>query len=345
MGDWIQGRGINGEYGYINLQTGEFSETIPGSEEETQQEIEKSKKFALKEHSTRQSKFDQNEGKWRNHSSETQKKWVNKPIIAVNPDGTFYNTYIRELAPFEQSLQIVSPEFDIITMLSGAKSARKVLDIASRKKTYTGVPHRIKSDGTFMDESFLTTNDKFNIWTSDSPDFVNQYASNGGTRFSVFGKPRKLFKLPKVKDKSAVQNWEDMPYEIVNGKIQVNPKAYTEQYSTWLTKNAGKMYRTSEYSHKLRNFTSPEPEVTTDQLFHAVPSKYQGIKFNNLMDGPTIINGKFFDIPVNEWVYKAGADVIKAPFNTTKYDLMRDDLFNIITKGLTIFGHNMINNE
>lgn len=345
MGDWIQGRSISGEYGYINLQTGQFSKIIPDSEEEKQQEIEKVNKLSLKEHSARQSKFDQNEGKWRNHSSETQKKWVNKPIIAVNSDGTFYNTYVRELAPYEESLQIVSPEFDIITMLSGAKSARKVLDIASRKKTYTGVPHKIKSDGTFMDESFLTTKDKFNIWTSDSPDFVNQYASNGGTRFSIFGKPRTLFKLPKVKDKSAVQNWQDMPYKIVDGKIQVNPEAYTRQFSTWRTKNAGKMYETPIYADKNKNFTFPKPEVTTDQLFHAAPSKYQGIKFENVMDGPTIINGEFFDIPANEWVYRAGADVIKAPFNTTKFDLMRDDLSNIITRGLTIFGHNMINNE
>lgn len=346
MSDWIPGRSINGEWGYINLKTGQFSNVIPGSEEEKRQDLIKQQKAAMLTHSARQAKFDQTEGKIRNYSSERKQKKVDVPILRVNPDGTFTNIYTEQLAPYENSMRIVSPEFDLLTGLSGIKSVRKVFDVASRKKTYTGVPHRMKSDGTFMDESFLTTNDKFDIWTSDNLDFVNQYASNGGQRFSVFGKPSKLFTLPKLKT-NAVVHYQDMPYTIKNGKIKTNTSAEPIDYLTWVyqKKVPIKVYRTPEFTHKNKDRLWPIPEITTDKLLQNIPLKYQGIKFQNILDGPIITNKGYADLPVNEWVYKAGADIIKAPFNTTKLDLMKKDLINIIPKGSIIVGHNVINDD
>lgn len=63
------------------------------------------------------------------------------------------------------------------------------------------------------------------------------------------------------------------------------------------------------------------------------------------MDGPTIINGDFYEIPVNEFVYRAGADIIKAPVSTTKLDLMRNDLIDLSNKIFTIIGHNTIDDN
>lgn len=347
---WIKSRDVNGNYGYRNLETGQFRTSIPGSVQEKQQSKAKLNKAVLKTHSTRQAKFDNTEAKRRNHSDERIKKVTRKPVIKVNKEGQFQNNYQTQLAPSEESTRSTYPEFDAITLATGIKPTRKILDIATRKKTYTGVPHRIKSDGTFMDESFLTAKDKFDIWTSDNPDFVTQYASNGGQKFAIFGKSNKLFNLPRL-NRKIIRNWQDMPYQIIDGKIIVNPNVKVKPINNITGKQLGKTYQGKLYYtpgwqaklDKLMPF--PEPEVTTNQLLKAIPSKYQGIKFNNLLDGPTIINGNYYNIPVNEWVYKAGADVIKAPFNTTKLDLMKNDLINLGSRISTIVGHNVIKND
>lgn len=341
--DWIPGRNISGESGYINIKTGQFRTTLPGTIEEQQEQSRKESRTALVTHGYRLGRFNETEGKLRNHSDETVRRYVNRPILVRGQDSTIVNSYSRELAPFESPMQIVSPEFDLFVGLTSSKPIRSILDILPRKKTYTGVPHRMKSDGTFMDESFLTTKDKFDIWTSDNLDFVIQYASDEGQRFAIFGKPSKLYNLPKLNNK-IVSNWEDMPYQIIKGKIVKHPDVKIKDYFTWKNGNkpAGKMYITPEYASKSKIFNFPDPETTTDKLLQSIPSKYQGIKFNNLMDGPTIINGEYFDIPVDEWVYKAGADIIKAPFNITKMNLIKNDLVDLSTKVSTIIGHNII---
>ena len=126
MGEWIEGRGINGEYGYINIKTGEFRTTLPNSKEEKAAEKHKYNQAMSKTHASKLAKFNQTEGKLRNHSDEIHKKEVNRPIIAVNPDGTYYNTYIRALAPHENSMQIESPEFDILML--GASMAGSAIE-------------------------------------------------------------------------------------------------------------------------------------------------------------------------------------------------------------------------
>ena len=117
--EWIRSRGVNGEYGYINMRTGQFRTTLPNSDEEKRQEQIKYNKAVLTTHAARQAKFNQTEGKLRNHSDERIKKEVNVPTIAMNPDGAFYNTYVRQLAPSESPMKIVSPEFDLLTLGQG----------------------------------------------------------------------------------------------------------------------------------------------------------------------------------------------------------------------------------
>jgi len=53
MGEWIRSRGINGEYGYLNIKTGEFRTNLPNSPEEKKSEQRKYNKAALKIHSAR----------------------------------------------------------------------------------------------------------------------------------------------------------------------------------------------------------------------------------------------------------------------------------------------------
>ncbi len=106
---WIKGRGISGEYGFINTKTGEFRTTLPNSVQEKKQEISKQRKAALRMHSARQAKFEEGDGKRRNHSDETIKKTINIPIITMNPNRTFSNNYINSLAPAESSLSTEDP--------------------------------------------------------------------------------------------------------------------------------------------------------------------------------------------------------------------------------------------
>lgn len=249
--NWIPGRNISGESGYINIKTGQFRTTLPSQKEEQEEIKRKESERALVTHGYRLGRFNETEGKLRNHSDETVRRYVNRPILVRDQDGTIVNSYQRELAPFESPMQIVSPEFDLFIGLTSSNPIRSILDILPRKKTYTGVPHRLKQDGSFMNESFLTTKDKFNIWTSDNPDFVAQYAGTGGSKFAIFGKPRKLYTLPKL-DKNTLMNWEDMPYIIENGKIKINPKIQTREYyrRTPNGRVLNYMYETPEWAAK-----------------------------------------------------------------------------------------------
>ena len=271
------------------------------------------------------------------------------PADRVNvPKGTKYS----ELTPQQKlelhksdalkrdskQLEITSPEFDVLTLLTGTKSARNLLDIARRKKTYTGVPHML-INGEYKDEVFLTTNDKFNIWTSDNYDFVQQFAGNKGKTFAVFGRPDKLYKLPKLPENYPII-WSDTPYKIEGKKIVFNDNStiVKEPIKVWRT-HAG----IESAKENIYDLSKVNPLLT---LLQHSSKNYQGIKVKNVLDGPIVFNELVKRTPADEWVYKARANVIKAPLETTKLDLIKkDDVINLISKLSTIVGHNIIDND
>ena len=276
------------------------------------------------------------------------------PADRVNvPKGTKYS----ELTPQQKlelhksdalkrdskQLEITSPEFDVLTLLTGTKSARNLLDIARRKKTYTGVPHDYMYDrDMFKDEVFLTSKDKFDIWTSDNYNFVQQFAKKDGQTFAVFGRPDKLYKLPKLRENYPVL-WTDMPYVIKGKKIKVNKNKLLVK-SEFYPKE---IWRTFD-GERLEEINPTEfpGRTTTGKLFWATSGKHDGIKFKNVFDGPVLFNELTSGTPVNEWVYKAGANVIKAPIETTKLDLINlDDVIDVTTRSLTPVGRNLIGND
>lgn len=120
---WIPSRGVNGEYGYLNTETGKFRTTLPNSKEEKQKEQQKQRKAALVTHSARQAKYERTDAKRRNHSDETIKKQISIPIITMNPDGTFTNNYVQQMAPNESSLSTHDP---IAEFYIGAKALNPV---------------------------------------------------------------------------------------------------------------------------------------------------------------------------------------------------------------------------
>ena len=105
--EWIKDRDINGNWGYRNIKTGQFRTTLPNSQEEKRQEQTKRNNAVLKTYSANKSKFDESyESRRRNHSDETVKKVISKPVITVDSDGNANTGYSRQLAPGEDSAQL-----------------------------------------------------------------------------------------------------------------------------------------------------------------------------------------------------------------------------------------------
>lgn len=345
--EWISSRGISGEYGYVNTKTGQFRTTLPNSKEEKTQNVEKSKKAALVTHSARQAKFNRTQAKRRNHSDETVKKINNIPIINVNKDGTFTNNYVRQMAPSESSTKVIYPEFDLITLGQTIKPlvnfGRKSLDIASRQKSYTGVPNRRDTYNNYekMSERFL---DKYNgdIWTTDNLNAARQYSiykGQEGKVFTIFGKTKRLAKHPKLPE-GVETIWTGLPYQFKDKKLIINPNAKiinSKDYNiSFIDKNGNLSNRTILGTEDLINNWKDKIVViptknSTGSLFEISKRKgYDGIQFENILDeGFKDSRGKYVDLPFNEYNYKAGADVIKAPLGTTKLDLIKKEFNNI----------------
>lgn len=106
---WIKGRNINGQYGYINIDTNEFRSTIPNSTEDKKQQQIKTNNAILKLYSERKNKFDKIDANRRNHSDEIIKKHIKIPKVSIDKEGNFYNYYVKQLAPGEESLSGTDP--------------------------------------------------------------------------------------------------------------------------------------------------------------------------------------------------------------------------------------------
>lgn len=170
---WIPSRGVNGEYGYLNTETGEFRTTLPNSREEKQKEQQKQRKAALITHSARQAKYERTDAKRRNHSDETVKKQVSVPIMTMNPDGTFANNYVQQMAPNESSLSTHDP---IAEFYIGTKALNPVFNNLNNVVNYTKnkiisnqLSRQIKNfDGTVSENYFNSPNNWYRI--TESPE-------------------------------------------------------------------------------------------------------------------------------------------------------------------------------
>lgn len=123
---WIPYRGVNGEYGWLNLKTNKFQTNKPD-------ELSKQRKAALVTHSAKQAKYERTDAKRRNHSDETVKKSVSVPIMTMNPDGTFTNNYVQQMAPSESSLSTHDP---IAEFYIGTKALNPVFNLLGKGYTY-----------------------------------------------------------------------------------------------------------------------------------------------------------------------------------------------------------------
>ncbi len=129
MRKWIRKQDINGNWGYYNLETGEFRSTIPNSEEEKQQEQNKRNQAVLKTHSA--AKFERTDR--RNHSDETIKKKIKIPIVVTDADGNYYNKTFETLAPGEDSAQLNTFWEEQFPLIKGMQLAGGLTKLALSK--------------------------------------------------------------------------------------------------------------------------------------------------------------------------------------------------------------------
>ncbi len=244
----------------------------------------------------------------------------------------------------------------MLTLYPSLKSifnfGKKSLDIATRTKSYTGVPSRIDSKtGELMSDRFLS---KYNgdIWTTSNLDAAKGYASGGldqGKVFQIFGKTNKLAKMPNIPKNTEIM-WSDMPFQFSRGKFRINPNAKiinSKDYGVTFNNKFGipenkRIFGTNKIlNHWKRPTLNNSIGTTTDDLFKiAKQNGYDGIKFKNIWDGGfETPEGIFVDLPYNEFVYKAGSDIIKTPLGVTKLDLIKSvpiDKTPIIQSGITL---------
>ena len=140
--EWVKDRDINGNWGYRNFKTGQFRATLPNSQEEKKQEQTKRNNAVLKTYSANKTKFDESyESRRRNHSDETVKKVISKPIITVNNNGNANTGYSTELAPGEDSAQLNTFIEEQIPIVKGFRLAAGLGKLALSKMGQNEVSH------------------------------------------------------------------------------------------------------------------------------------------------------------------------------------------------------------
>ena len=250
----------------------------------------------------------------------------------------------------DKPLGLVYPEFDIISLAQSGKDIVNLFKKSLMKKSYVGVPARIDNKtGKLMTEQFDTYNG--NIWTTTDKGFAQTFADGGsepGKVFTIFGNTRKLAKTPKT---SHMIMWQHMPYKFKNGKFIIDPNAKTALNPRYLKTFNGDEHNLLTITDKgladldLLNIV-PQKTTSTDDLFKLATSHgYNGIKFQNVYDGPHIINGEYFDLPTTEFVYKNAEGLLKFDKDITKLDLLRPHIEGVIRSPFNIWLNHKLKHE
>lgn len=132
---WVRDRDINGNYGYRNTKTGEFRSTMPNSVEEKKVQQQKRNDAVVNQYVRNKTRFDNTDAKRRNHSSETQKKYIRKPQLIADNKGNYQTYYSQpELAKGEDSVDGVDP---IGTLIVGNALLNKPLQLVGKGVLYS----------------------------------------------------------------------------------------------------------------------------------------------------------------------------------------------------------------
>lgn len=239
--EWVKDRDINGNWGYRNLKTGQFRATLPNSQEEKKQEQTKRNDAVLKTYSANKTRFDESyESRRRNHSDETVKKVVSKPIITVDNNGNANTGYSTQLAPGEDSAQLVTFIEEQIPIVKGFRLATGLGKLALSKLGSNEVSHWARNSlvneaagdiaFTVRDANTEAIAENFiDDWTQVRPNIRYQEQPQGITSLSYFKPTKKawttgngegneatsyFFKKSPDQQFELVKDWEPGNYSI-----------------------------------------------------------------------------------------------------------------------------------
>lgn len=292
---WIPYRGVNGEYGYLNTETGQFRTALPNSKEERQKEQQKQRKAALVTHSARQAKYNRTDAKRRNHSDETVKKQVSVPIMTMNSDGTFANNYVQQMAPNESSLSTHDP---IAEFYIGTKALNPVFNLLGKGYTYgiTRVIHPIQSAKTTYNMVSNIPRHVFNHLPYKTIDNVQRFISNTKNDAITFLKtPINESPIKAVRNRHKSLQVGKMP----RTDIQYDNNIYYNTHSTSIQDIGDPI---SQIRRRLRT------RMNNKNYVYSYPNDGIGIYLDNNMYNPDYIISQ---IPVKDYlslkdVYKMG---------------------------------------
>lgn len=121
MGEWIQTRGISGEYGYQNMRTGEFRTTMPTESTVSRTTtnstgISQGKRRALDAATKQTNSHNTRAYKVHNYADETIRRTQDHQDVHVQSDGTPTIVQTDYTPSPEAPMEQVSPEFDLLNM-------------------------------------------------------------------------------------------------------------------------------------------------------------------------------------------------------------------------------------
>lgn len=243
---WIRQRDINGNWGYYNLETGEFRSAIPNSEEEKQQEQYKRNQAVLKTHSAAQAKFERTEGKLRNHSDETIKKKIHIPIVVIDANGNCYNKTYETLAPGEDSVQLNTFWEEQFPLIKGMQLVGGLTKLALSKTGSNSAAHWARN--SLLNEEFKPIYNGFVrgsnpiIYKNVSETFANKWLSNAPSSISTPISPlKRSIKIVKNNGRRII-NKVETPVKFPEGKAVIEGKYNTP---IWIDSSGKKYYTDS----------------------------------------------------------------------------------------------------
>lgn len=182
MGDWIKTRGINGEWGWLNVKTNQFRTTQP-VEGTISSNTTKSTGISQgvnrqRDAVTRQTdSYNRRQYTVHNHQDQTSHLVQKHKEVTVDSDGNFKETQADYTPTPEAPMEQVSPEFDLLTLGEGFLSFPKIKSFL-RHPTYKTVYHGSPEAFPIQEARMGTLND-FGLHFGDKKIAAEMAGSNG----------------------------------------------------------------------------------------------------------------------------------------------------------------------
>lgn len=256
--EWVRDRDINGNWGYRNFKTGQFRTTLPNSQEEKKQEQTKKNNAVLKTYSANKAKFDESyESRRRNHSDETVKKVVAKPVITIDNKGNANTSYSSQLAPGEDSAQLNTTIEEQIPIIKGFNLIGGLGKLALSRMGQNQLSHWARNSLLNETAGNLTKTVSNDALANTAKNLTNKYTTLGDNpiqQASYFKPTRKAWTTGKAEGNSATSYYFK---QYPNQRFELVKDAEPGNYSVHFKTDRGAL----NYGDKMQLFAKVADEV------------------------------------------------------------------------------------